>query len=157
LDFQEEFHEHVIEYFVKEYSAGRTPNPCVVCNQQIKSKFLLEKADELDCDLLATGHYAKIQKQPETGVLQIVRPADRQKDQTYFLYGIAADELSRLRFPLADYLKPGVRKIARNLKMASKGRSPCSSLVTDSSSSRNEFSKFGATEFVFFGSIIMPQ
>ena len=119
LDFQKEFHQTVIEYFVKEYLEARTPNPCVRCNQKIKSKFLLEKAEDLDCDLLATGHYAKIQRHPETGILQMIRPADRQKDQTYFLYGIEAAELPRLRFPLADYLKPSVRKIARNLCMAS--------------------------------------
>ncbi len=112
IDFQEEFKENVIDYFVQEYLDGRTPNPCVMCNQKIKSRYLLEKADELGCDYLATGHYAKVIKEPITGDWQITRPSDSHKDQTYFLHGILAHELPRLLFPLATYSKPEVREIA---------------------------------------------
>ncbi|MBF0240273.1 MAG: tRNA 2-thiouridine(34) synthase MnmA [SAR324 cluster bacterium] len=119
IDFQEEFQTHVIDYFINEYTNGRTPNPCVKCNQNIKSRYLLQKADELECDYLATGHYAKIVKNPESGRLQLVKPADLLKDQTYFLYGIQSSELHRLLFPLQDYVKTDVRGIADQWKLAS--------------------------------------
>lgn len=110
IDFQEEFKEYVIDYFVQEYVDGRTPNPCVMCNKKIKNRYLLEKAEELDCDYLATGHYAKIIS--EGGRLKIKKPHDLRKDQTYFLFGTPAEELSKLLFPLANYSKPQVRDIA---------------------------------------------
>ena len=113
IDFQEEFKKNVIDYFVQEYAQGRTPNPCVMCNQKIKNHYLLEKADELGCDYLATGHYARIEKNSQ-GTWQIKKPRDRRKDQTYFLYGTPACELPRLLFPLADYEKPTIREIARH-------------------------------------------
>ena len=112
LDFQDEFKENVIDYFVQEYLDGRTPNPCVMCNKIIKTRYLLEKADELGCAYLATGHYARIGQDPLTGTWQITKPQDRRKDQTYFLYGTPNEELPRLLFPLADYGKPEVRQIA---------------------------------------------
>ncbi len=119
LDFQDEFKENVIDYFVQEYLDGRTPNPCVMCNKIIKTRYLLEKADELGCDYLATGHYARVGKDPITGIWQITKPRDRQKDQTYFLYGTPNAELPRLLFPLADYSKPEVRQIAVQYELVS--------------------------------------
>jgi tRNA-specific 2-thiouridylase len=119
IDFQQEFRENVIDYFVSEYARGRTPNPCVMCNRTIKSEFLLHKADELDCEFLATGHYAAIKNEAQTGFPQLWRPLDRQKDQTYFLHGIPANELNRLLFPLSNYIKPQVRKKAQHLHFAS--------------------------------------
>lgn len=111
LDFQEEFKENVIDYFVQEYIDGRTPNPCVMCNKKIKNRYLLEKADELGCEYLATGHYAHIGRNAQ-GTWQIKKPRDRRKDQTYFLYGTPSHEVPRLLFPLANYEKTEVRKIA---------------------------------------------
>ncbi len=119
LDFQDEFKENVIDYFVQEYLDGRTPNPCVMCNKIIKTRYLLEKADELDCAYLATGHYARVGKEPITGKWQITKPQDRRKDQTYFLYGTPNEELPRLLFPLADYSKPEVRQIAARHELVS--------------------------------------
>ena len=118
LDCQKEFRESVIDYFVEEYSRGNTPNPCVMCNKEIKSNLLLKKVDELDCDYLATGHYAKIRFNPLIRRQQLMRPQDLRKDQTYFLHSIPADELHRLMFPLADIIKPEVRKIARKLNLS---------------------------------------
>ena len=118
LDYKKEFRETVIDYFISEYSNGQTPNPCVMCNKKIKSDLLLKKVDELDCDYLATGHYAKVYDNPENGRLQLARPKDLRKDQTYFLYGIPAYELSRLMFPLAEIIKPEVRKIAGKLNLS---------------------------------------
>lgn len=118
LDCQKEFRESVIDYFVEEYSRGNTPNPCVMCNKEIKSNLLLKKVDELDCDYLATGHYAKIRFNPLIRRQQLIRPQDLRKDQTYFLHSIPADELRRLMFPLADIIKPEVRKIAGKLNLS---------------------------------------
>ena len=118
LDCQKEFRESVIDYFVEEYSRGNTPNPCVMCNKEIKSNLLLKKVDELDCDYLATGHYAKIRFNPLIRRQQLMRPQDLRKDQTYFLHSIPGDDLHRLMFPLADIIKPEVRKIARKLNLS---------------------------------------
>ena len=118
LDFQEDFQSNVIDYFVNEYASGRTPNPCVMCNRTVKSELLLKKADELDCELLATGHYAKILKD-DTGKIELHRPRDRKKDQTYFLHGIPYYQLQRLIFPLQDHIKSEVRFIAEKLKLDS--------------------------------------
>ncbi|MBT91070.1 MAG: tRNA 2-thiouridine(34) synthase MnmA [Deltaproteobacteria bacterium] len=118
LDFQEDFQSNVIDYFVNEYASGRTPNPCVMCNRTVKGELLLKKADELDCELLATGHYAKIFKD-DTGKIELHRPRDRKKDQTYFLHGIPYHQLQRLIFPLQDHIKSEVRLIAKKLKLDS--------------------------------------
>ena len=118
LDYQKEFRESVINYFVEEYSRGNTPNPCVMCNKKIKSNLLLKKADELDCDYLATGHYARIRFNPLYRRLQLIRPQDLRKDQTYFLHSMPADELHRLMFPLAEFIKSEVRKIAGKLNLS---------------------------------------
>jgi len=118
LDCQKEFRESVIDYFVEEYSRGNTPNPCVMCNKEIKSNLLLKKVDELDCDYLATGHYAKIRFNPIIRRQQLIRPQDLRKDQTYFLHSIPGDNLHRLMFPLADIIKPEVRKIAGKLNLS---------------------------------------
>ena len=118
LDCQKEFRESVIDYFVEEYSRGNTPNPCVMCNKEIKSNLLLKKVDELDCDYLATGHYAKIRFNPLIRRQQLIRPQDLRKDQTYFLHSIPGDDLHRLMFPLADIIKPEVRKIAGKLNLS---------------------------------------
>ncbi len=118
LDYQKEFRESVIDYFVEEYSRGYTPNPCVMCNKKIKNNLLLRKVDELECDYLATGHYAKIHFNTLNQRLQLVRPQDLRKDQTYFLHSIPADDLHRMMFPLADIIKPEVRNIAKKLNFS---------------------------------------
>jgi len=118
IDYQQEFRETVINYFIEGYSSGNTPNPCVMCNKKIKSSLLLKKASELDCELLATGHYARICSNPDTGNAQLSRPQDLRKDQTYFLHGIPSGDLPRLMFPLSELTKNEVRKIARKLKLS---------------------------------------
>ncbi len=118
LDYQQEFQETVINYFVEGYLNGITPNPCVMCNKKIKSSLLLKKAAELDCKHLATGHYARICSNPYTGKKQLSRPQDLRKDQTYFLHGIPSEELTRLLFPLSELTKTEVRNIARKLNLS---------------------------------------
>jgi tRNA-specific 2-thiouridylase len=111
LDIREEFGDFVIENFVDEYLAGRTPNPCVMCNTHIKWRALLKRADALGCDFIATGHYGKI-IQHENGRYFIRKGVDELKDQSYVLWGLQQDLLSRTILPLADHKKPGIRQMA---------------------------------------------
>lgn len=110
LDFREPFKEHVIQNFIDEYMNGRTPNPCVLCNSSIKWGMLLHKADELGCDGIATGHYARIIQ--KDGHYFLGTATDTHKDQTYFLWKLTEQNLSRTLFPLGNLTKPEVRKIA---------------------------------------------
>ena len=111
LDIREEFGGFVIENFVDEYMAGRTPNPCVMCNTHIKWRALLKRADALDCEFIATGHYGKINQSSE-GRYYVSRAVDETKDQSYVLWGLQQDLLSRTILPLADYRKSEIRQMA---------------------------------------------
>ncbi len=111
IDIRDEFGDYVIDNFVEEYIAGRTPNPCVLCNTHIKWSALLKRADSLDCEFIATGHYAKI-KEGENGRRFIQKSADAHKDQSYVLWGLTQEALGRSRFPLGHLTKPEVRQIA---------------------------------------------
>ena len=111
LDIRNEFGDFVIDNFVEEYLAGRTPNPCVMCNTHIKWRALLKRADALGCDYIATGHYAKIQ-QHHNGRYFISKAIDDTKDQSYVLWGLQQDLLSRTLLPLAPYKKTAIRQMA---------------------------------------------
>ena len=111
LDIREEFGDFVIENFVEEYMAGRTPNPCIMCNTHIKWRALLKRADVLNCDFIATGHYAQIQ-QHKNGRYFISKGIDETKDQSYVLWGLQQDLLSRTLLPLGTYHKSEIRKMA---------------------------------------------
>lgn len=110
VDIREEFGDYVIDNFVDEYLAGRTPNPCVLCNTHIKWSALLKRADALDCEFIATGHYAQINEL--NGRKYITRSVDEHKDQSYVLWGLSQECLNRSRFPLGGYTKPEVRQMA---------------------------------------------
>ena len=110
VDIREEFGDYVINNFVDEYLAGRTPNPCVLCNTHIKWEALLKRADALGCDYIATGHYARIGH--EDGRYFIKRAVDHNKDQSYVLWGLSQKCLSRSIFPLGEMTKPQVRQLA---------------------------------------------
>lgn len=110
LDIRSEFGEHIIDNFVDEYLAGRTPNPCVLCNTHIKWEALLKRADQLGCEYIATGHYAKIKN--ENGRYFISRGVDLNKDQSYVLWGLSQECLKRTVFPLGNFTKPEIRKMA---------------------------------------------
>ena len=110
LDLREKFKNSVITDFINEYLAGRTPNPCVVCNAEIKWGEVLKLADTLDCQYIATGHYAQIEKKDEDFYLK--KGVDAKKDQTYFLWRLPQNVLSRTIFPLGTLAKPEVRQIA---------------------------------------------
>lgn len=110
VDIREEFGDYVIDDFVNEYMAGRTPNPCVLCNTHIKWNSLLRRADLLDCEFIATGHYGIINELE--GRKYITRARDRQKDQSYVLWGLSQECLNRTRMPLGNFTKPEVRQMA---------------------------------------------
>ncbi len=111
-DLSETFRETVIDYFIREYEAGRTPNPCVFCNRRVKFGAMWETAQALGATHLATGHYANIAKDPATGRYLLRRGADRAKDQSYFLSRLTQEQLSRTLFPLGGLTKPQVRELA---------------------------------------------
>ncbi len=111
LDIRDEFGDFVINNFVDEYLAGRTPNPCVLCNTHIKWRALLKRADAMNCDFIATGHYANIH-QHENGRYYISKGKDETKDQSYVLWGLEQDLLSRTLLPLGNYLKTEIRQMA---------------------------------------------
>jgi tRNA-specific 2-thiouridylase len=123
LDLRNEFDKTVISDFVKEYLAGRTPNPCVLCNSVIKWGEVIHKADELGCEFIATGHYARIGN--ENGRHFLIKGEDLSKDQTYFLWQLSQEDLKRTLFPLGHLTKTEVREIAARKgyeKISKKGK-----------------------------------
>lgn len=112
LDIRSEFGNHIIDNFVDEYLAGRTPNPCVLCNTHIKWEALLKRANQLDCEFIATGHYAKTRHENNRYVLS--KGIDESKDQSYVLWGLTQESLKRTIFPLGNYRKPEIKKIAED-------------------------------------------
>ncbi|CAN5366103.1 tRNA 2-thiouridine(34) synthase MnmA [soil metagenome] len=117
FDVEREFNRDVIEDFVSEYAAGRTPNPCVRCNGNTKFRDLLKRGALLGCDAIATGHYARM-GWDAAGNPVLLRGVDRNKDQAYFLWGLPRELLSRLMFPLGELTKPEVRERARALELS---------------------------------------
>jgi tRNA-specific 2-thiouridylase len=114
IDESDLFQKKVIQYFADEYRAGRTPNPCVMCNQHLKFGVLLDRADQLGCDLIATGHFARLEKDPVSGHVQLFRGRDLRKDQSYFLFSLRQDQLARSLFPLGERTKSETREVARS-------------------------------------------
>lgn len=113
LNLEEKFTEAVVKPFITSYLEGKTPIPCTVCNTEVKFKSLLQRAAALGCEAVATGHYARIGADEVTGAPRLLRARDRSRDQSYFLYDLTEEQLSRARFPLGDLTKPEVREIAR--------------------------------------------
>ena len=115
LNFRDIFNEKVINNFIDEYSQGRTPNPCIKCNQLIKFEALFKKALSLEADFIATGHYARIRKDEDSGRYLLLRGKDKHKDQSYVLYMMTQEQLSRALFPLGDLTKEKSRAIAKKI------------------------------------------
>jgi tRNA-specific 2-thiouridylase len=115
LNFKELFRETVVDPFVSSYMVGETPNPCLACNDSIKFSGMLLKAKALGMDYIATGHYARLQKDPDTGRHLLMKAADAGKDQSYVLYNLSQEQLAATLFPLGGMEKPDVRKLAREL------------------------------------------
>lgn len=120
VNFEKEYHDRVFQYFLDEYKKGRTPNPDVMCNKEIKFKAFLDHAMKLGADYVATGHYARV-IHDENGV-QMLRGVDNNKDQTYFLNQLTQEQLSRTLFPLGHLEKPEVRELAHKYDLATKDK-----------------------------------
>ena len=118
LNFKELFQNKVIDYFTSEYIGGRTPNPCIICNRYIKFKALLDKSMAMGMDFIATGHYARIEFNPFNQRYILKKSINDIKDQTYALYNLTQEQLSRTLFPIGDYTKDRVREMAREIGLA---------------------------------------
>src|ERR1044071_8702143 len=124
IDEADEFQSKVVQYFADEYKAGRTPNPCVMCNQNLKFGRLIERANQLGAQYIATGHFARLERRDDGRVL-LKRGRDLRKDQSYFLFSLRQDQLARSLFPLGDLNKTETRALAAELglKVADKEES----------------------------------
>jgi len=124
IDESADFQKHVIQYFADEYKAGRTPNPCVMCNQNLKFGRLIERADQLGAQFIATGHFARLERRDDGRIL-LQRGRDLRKDQSYFLFSLRQAQLARAMFPLGEMTKSDTREVARHcqLKTAEKEES----------------------------------
>jgi tRNA-uridine 2-sulfurtransferase len=145
VDIREVFQTYIVDYLVTGYSAGITPLPCSQCNKSVKFGPMLHYAREnLDCDKIATGHYARINFNPSTGRYELIRALDRNKDQTYFLYDLAQNILSSVVFPLGELQKSDTRRIAaeQELETADKPESQDLCLVESNGSMRAFLDKY---------------
>jgi tRNA-specific 2-thiouridylase len=120
-DLQKEFESCVVDYFCQEYQQGRTPNPCVACNQCIKFGILLDKALSLGADYLATGHYARVEHSRDGH--RLLKAADISRDQSYFLYTLTQEKLGRILFPLGEHSKDEVKQMAKQAGLPIAGKS----------------------------------
>ena len=139
IDEAAEFQKHVINYFAQEYKSGRTPNPCVMCNQNLKFGRLLERADQLGAQFIATGHFARLERAGDGKRTLLRRGLDPRKDQSYFLFSLRQDQLARALFPLGEKSKADTRDVARHcqLKTADKEESMEICFVPD-----NDYGRF---------------
>lgn len=160
IDFREDFGDEVIHNFVDEYMAGRTPNPCVLCNTKVKWNSMLKKALNLGADFIATGHYAKIRYENERQRWILSKGKDQNKDQTYVLWGISQAALSKTLLPLSDLTKPEVRQLATEfgLKTANKPESYEICFIPD-----NDYNRFlkdyvpGLTDSIKGGKVMTKE
>src|ERR1017187_8513642 len=139
IDEAAEFQTRVIQYFAEEYKAGRTPNPCVMCNQNLKFGRLIDRATHLGAQYVATGHFARVEPSPDGSRTLLKRGRDLRKDQSYFLFSLRQDQLARAMFPLGEKTKADTRAVARQcqLKTADKEESMEICFVPD-----NDYGKF---------------
>lgn len=117
VNFEKEYWDRVFKYFIAEYKKGRTPNPDVICNKEIKFKAFIDYANQLGADYVATGHYADLKRDAD-GRMHLMRAKDQHKDQTYFLSQLDYHQLDKVMFPLANYTKPEIRQIAKEAGLA---------------------------------------
>ena len=115
LNFEREFQRHVIDYFVAEYQRGRTPHPCLACNDKIKFDFLLRRALFLEADYVATGHYARLEEHPDGSGFRLLQAVDAGKDQSYVLFTLTQQEMRRLLLPVGSYTKKAIRSEERRV------------------------------------------
>lgn len=139
FNFYDIFKEKIVDNFINEYEEGKTPNPCVRCNRYVKLGLLIERVKELGYSHVASGHYARLKK--VDGKFKLYRPADKEKDQTYFLYALTQEQLSHLLFPLGDYTKDEVRVMAKKAGLEIAEKKDSQEICFISGSSHNDFLK----------------
>ncbi|MEK7202927.1 MAG: tRNA 2-thiouridine(34) synthase MnmA [Patescibacteria group bacterium] len=144
LNFSKIFKKQVVDNFLNEYKIGRTPNPCVRCNKLVKLGYLIEQAKKLGFNYVATGHYAQkleIKNQKSKIIYKLYKAKDKNKDQSYFLYTFNQDELKHLLFPLENYTKPRVRRLARKFKLPVAEKKESQEICFIPNKKHNEFLK----------------
>ena len=117
FNFSKEFKKRIVDYFLEGYKKGITPNPCVVCNKEIKFGILLEKILKLDANFLATGHYVRKVQDPKSKIQKLLRAKDKNKDQSYFLWMLNQNQLKRILFPIGNYTRKEVENLAKKFKL----------------------------------------
>jgi tRNA-uridine 2-sulfurtransferase len=153
IDAKEVFHNTVVQYFLDGHARGETPNPCLVCNRQIRWTFLLDHALALGADYMATGHYVRI-KQDERGKLELLRAVDRSKDQSYVLHVLNQEKLARALFPIGEYPKTEVRAIAEKFGLPTASRKDSQDLCFLAGEDYRNFLQRNAAEMLKPGQIL---
>jgi tRNA-uridine 2-sulfurtransferase len=153
IDAKEIFRETVVNYFLDGYAAGGTPNPCLLCNRHIRWEFLLDHALALGADYMATGHYVRIEKNQE-GRIQLLRAVDPLKDQSYVLHVLTQDKLAKAMFPVGDYSKAEIRKIAADHNLSVATRHDSQDLCFLAGEDYRDFLKRNAPEMLVTGNIV---
>ena len=153
IDAKDVFRETVVQYFLDGYARGETPNPCLVCNHQIRWTFLLDHALALGVDFMATGHYVRIKKD-ERGKNELLRALDRSKDQSYVLHVLDQERLSRASFPVGDYTKPQIRLIAERHGLPTASRKDSQDLCFLAGDDYRNFLQRNANEMLKPGDIV---
>ena len=156
VDAKQVFHDTVVKYFLDGYARGETPNPCLVCNRQIRWTFLLEHALALGADMMATGHYARLRRQKD-GAVQLLRGVDASKDQSYILHVLSQEKLNRALFPVGEYTKPEVRKMADSFGLPTATRHDSQDLCFLAGEDYRDFLRRHAPETLVPGPIVMAN
>ena len=152
IDAKDVFHNTVVQYFLDGYARGETPNPCLICNRQIRWTFLLDHALALDADFMATGHY--VRKQTVEGTHQLLRAIDRSKDQSYVLHVLNQEKLARALFPIGDYPKTEIRAIAEKFGLPTASRKDSQDLCFLAGDDYRNFLQRNAAEMLKSGEIL---
>ena len=154
IDAKDVFHKTVVQYFLDGYARGETPNPCLICNRQIRWTFLLDHALALGADFMATGHYVRVRKN-ETGTFELLRAVDRSKDQSYVLHVLNQAKLARALFPIGDYPKTEIRAIAEKFGLPTATRKDSQDLCFLAGEDYRNFLQRNAAEMLKPGEILM--
>src|ERR671923_242420 len=153
IDAKDVFHNTVVQYFLDGYARGETPNPCLICNRQIRWTFLLNHALALGAEFMATGHYVRI-KRNEDGTSELLRAVDRSKDQSYILHILNQEKLRHALFPVGDYTKPEIRQIAERYGLPTASRKDSQDLCFLAGEDYRNFLQRNAAEILKPGEIL---
>ena len=155
VDAKDVFHNTVVQYFLDGYARGETPNPCLICNRQIRWTFLLDHAIALGADFMATGHYVRVQK--AEGSYQLLRAVDRNKDQSYVLHMLTQEKLNYALFPVGDYPKPEIRAIAEKYGLPTASRKDSQDLCFLAGEDYRNFLQRNAAGMLIPGQIVTRE